>query len=400
VGDLKGKRVLLLQGPNGPFFRRLYDELRSRGAEVEKVCLSAAEQLYFLGRETLKYRGTWEEWPAFLRDLAAERRFDVCFLFGDCRPYHAVAIPILKELGVKVLVFEDGYLRPHYITVEQGGVNSRSPLRHNAPRLDEEPRLLPPPEPVSNAFGWSVLHTIINSLAVTLGRPLYPHYVHHRDVNTLRQALLWGRSGLRFAYFKLVERSAMERIQREWAGRYFLVGLQVFNDSQIQRSRFRDVGDFVTEIVRSFARHAPADTFLVFKHHPADRAYRNYASLIRRQSVIHGVEGRVRYIHDQHLPTLLKGARGTVVINSTVGWSSLHHGTPVHTSEETVYGYFGLTAPGSLDEFWQEQPKVDTARVARAEAWLRLHNQANGSVWTRLNSAGPSGVIWPPEFEI
>lgn len=398
--DVRGKRVLLLQGPNGPFFRRLYDELRSEGALVDKVCLNAAECLYLLGRPRLTYRGTAEDWPAFIRSLAQKNHYDVCFLFGDCRPHHAAVIPILKELGVEVLVFEDGYLRPDFITIERGGVNGRSPLKSVAPDLSEnvaEPRS---PDPVTNAFSWSVLHTIVNSLGVTLGRPFFPHYMHHRDVNTARQALLWARSGIRYARFRRSERPLLEKIRGEWSGKYFLVGLQVHSDFQIQRSRFSDVGDFITQVIRSFAMHAPKDTFVVFKHHPADRAYRNYSALIGELSKIHHVERRTLYVHDLHLPTLLKGARGTVVINSTVGWSSLHHGTPVHASEETVYGYFGLAAPGTLDEFWVKQPEVDHERVRRAENWLRLHNQANGSVWTRLSNAGPSGIIWPEEFRL
>ncbi len=398
--DAAGKRVLLLQGPNGPFFRRLFDELRSHGASVDKVCLNAAECFYFLGRCRITYRGTTEGWPEFLRELAIRKNYDLCFLFGDCRPHHAVAIPLLKELGVEVFVFEDGYLRPDYITIERGGVNARSPLSSSAPDLSEDLPVPQPPEPVSGAFSWSVLHTIMNSLGVTLGRPFFPHYRHHRDVNTARQALLWARSGIRYARFKRSERPLLSKAQGEWDGKYFLVGLQVFNDFQIQKSRFADVGDFIVEVMRSFAEHAPPETKLIFKHHPADRAYRDYASLIEQLTEAHGLEGRTLYLHDQHLPTLLKHARGTVVINSTVGWSSLHHGTPVFACEETVYGYFGLSAPGTLDEFWNHQEPVDRKRVARAESWLRLHNQANGSVWARLPSAGLSGVIWPESFRL
>lgn len=398
--DAKGKRVLLLQGPNGPFFRRLYDELLQAGAEVTKVNLNAAEELYFFGRPKTHYRGVAEQWPSFLRDIILRKQINVCFLFGDCRPYHAAAIPILKQLGVSVFVFEDGYLRPHYLTVERGGVNARSALRVWQPDLTSDLPVPPPPVPVPHALGWSILHTIVNSLGVTLGKPFFPHYVHHRDVNTARQALLWARSGLRFAYYKQTERRHMSTIERAWDGKYFLVALQVFNDFQIQRSRFDDVRDFIQEVIESFARSGPADARLIFKHHPADRAYRNYAPLLKQLSEKYNLKGRVLYVHDLHLPTLFKHARGTVMINSTVGWSSLHHRTPVFACEETVYGYFGLTARGTLDEFWNHQEEVNKTRVERVMTWLRLHSQANGSVWNRVRGSGPSGVIWPPEFRL
>lgn len=396
----KGKRVLLLSGPNGPFFRRLYDELKQGGAIVDKVTVSAAEALYFVGRPTIAFRGALLDWPAFLEELVRRNSYEVCFLFGDCRPYHASARPILNKNGVRVFVFEDGYLRPDYITVEVEGVNGRSTIKTTRPNLEALPQALEEPTPVQGAFGWSVLHTIVNSLAVTLGAPLYPKYRHHRDVNTIRQAYLWARSGIRYAYFRMRERRALQLFQGPLSGKYFLAGLQVHNDYQVKSSRFSDVSDFIREVMASFSAHAPRDASLVFKHHPADRAYRDYGRMIQALSTEYGLGERVLYVHDCHLPTLLKHARGTVVINSTIGWSSLHHRTPVMALDETVYGFFGLSAEGSLDDFWKEQAPVDVAAVHAATTWLRLNNQANGSVWTKIPGGGPSGVIWPENFTL
>lgn len=395
--EAKGKRILLLQGPNGPFFRRLYDELTAAGAHVDKVNLNAAECLYFVGRPAIVFRGKTAEWPGFLGDLVSERSYDACFLFGDCRPHHAAVRTVLERAGVRVFVFEDGYLRPDYLTIEPVGVNSRSTLRDTTPTLDKT-QAPPQPEPVPHAFGWSVLHTIVNSLGVTLGAPLFPHYRHHRDVNTVRQAFFWARSGLRYSYHRLREKDVERVVRRELHEKYFLVGLQVHNDYQVQNSAYEDVEDFIAEVLESFARSAPEHVSLVVKHHPADRAYRDYSKLIRKLERSHGIDGRVIYVHDVHLPTLLKHALGTVVINSTIGWSSLHHRTPVFAMGETIYGYFGLDAAGTLDEFWKAQPQVATDRVDAAIAWLRRNNQANGSVWTRLPNAGPAGIHWPPDF--
>jgi capsule polysaccharide modification protein KpsS len=257
---------------------------------------------------------------------------------------------------------------------------------------------VPPPLPVSHPFGWSVLHTIFNSLGVTLGARYYPNYRHHRDVNTARQAMLWARSGLRKAYYGLTEKHLLPRFEGDLSRKYFLVGLQVYNDYQVKNSRFSDVADFIEEVVRSFAKHAPPDLSLVLKHHPADRAYRDYGDLLKRLAEELGLFDRVYYVHDLHLPTLMKNALGTVVINSTIGWSSLHHQTPVLALDEAIYGFMGLNASCSLDEFWRAPPTVDPDAVATATAWLRRHNQANGSVWTRLPSAGRSGILWPEEF--
>lgn len=91
---------------------------------------------------------------------------------------------------------------------------------------------------------------------------------------------------------------------------------------------------------------------------------------------------RIHYVHDQHLPTLLRAARGTVVINSTVGLSSLFHGTPVKTMGRAIYDLPRLTFAGSLDTFWQgpPQPCRETARHFRQ--YLIRTTQVNGSFYS------------------
>jgi capsule polysaccharide modification protein KpsS len=234
---------------------------------------------------------------------------------------------------------------------------------------------------------------------VTFGQVFFPRYRHHRDVQTGRQALLWGRSFLRKAIYHFREQSTFEEIKGPLWGKYFLIGLQVYNDSQVKLSRFTDVRDFIDEVLVSFSSAAPSDAYLVFKHHPADRAYRDYAEFILERASALKIGDRVRYVHDLHLPTLLEGARGTVVINSTIGWSSLHHKTPVYALDEATYGYVGLAAAGKLDDFWGDPPAVAPHLTRAMQHHLRATTQANGSVWVRLPGARATGFRWPPAFE-
>lgn len=399
--DFRGKRVLLLQGPNGPFFRRLAQELYMVGAFPQKIHFNAADAFYFWGLEGISYRGSFEDWPAFLDRTLHTTSVDCAFLFGDERPYHRAARPLLEKHGVEVFVFEEGYLRPHHVTIERAGVNRRSPLRRDgAQRLDTY-RAAPQPQlgpalAVHHDFAWSVLHTIVNSLFVTLGALIYPHYRHHRDVNTARQALLWARSGLRKFYYSWAERPQKRELARKNGPPYFLFALQVFNDSQIRTSKFKTMDQAILDVVASFASFAPSTTRLVLKHHPADRAYRDYSALVKELALRHGLGSRLLYVHDLHLPSLLQGALGTVVVNSTVGLSSLTHGTPVFALDESIYGYLGLTSTGSLEEFWQRPSHVDRERVQAARHFLEYENQANGSIWAALPGRGPTGLRWPP----
>jgi capsule polysaccharide modification protein KpsS len=131
----------------------------------------------------------------------------------------------------------------------------------------------------------------------------------------------------------------------------------------------------------SFAMEAPAHRHLVFKHHPLDRGFRNHGSLIRALARQLGVAERVHYVHDLHLPTLLRHALGTVVINSTVGFSSLLHGTPVKTHGKAVYNLPGLVHQGPLASFWHDPEPIDQRLHKNFRRYLIAHTQINGSFY-------------------
>jgi capsule polysaccharide modification protein KpsS len=188
----------------------------------------------------------------------------------------------------------------------------------------------------------------------------------------------------------------MRRLQHELSGKFFLVALQVHDDFQIKNSRFDDVPDFIREVVRSFALRAPPSLTLVFKHHPLDRGYTDYAPLLRALARTHDLGDRLIYVHDLHLPTVLRNARGCIVLNSTVGLSALFHGTAVKVLDDAVYDIPGLTVDVPLDELWTRDLEVDAAAFRRVRAFMMRENQANGSFYRRLPGAGPSGIVWPP----
>jgi len=277
------------------------------------------------------------------------------------------------------------------LTLEPGGVNGNSSL----PRDPEfyrrlEPVELPEPRPVGRTFWWSALWAALHALACTLFGWRYPHYRHHRDVNAFRQAALWARAGLRKLRRRWRDRAVTRALEGELAGRYFFVPLQVQGDHQLVHAPFHSIAEFIEALVTSFARHAPRDALLVLKHHPMDRAYTDYTELVRRLCRQHAVEDRVWYVDAVHLPTCLKHARGTVVMNSTVGLSSLYHQTPTKCLGTAVYDIPGLTHQGPLDRFWTAPGAVDEELRTRFVWWVRTRTQLNGTVWTGLLDADPA----------
>lgn len=397
MGAFKGKHVLLLQGPVGPFFWRVSKDLTQAGARVFKVNFNGGDWLFYPSG-AINFHGHSDEWPAYLESILDEQDIDVVMLFGDCRAIHRAAHEIAHRRNLKIGVFEEGYVRPDYVTLELYGVNNHSLL----PRLPEfylnEPKyLIEQPIQVKNAYWYGALWAILYYLISGLLKPIFSHYQHHRPLTWL-EALPWLRSFWRKGYYKIKEHGMLARLTGLLKGSYYLVPLQVNNDAQVlTHSEFSSIAIFIERVMLSFAQHASVKVTLVIKHHPMDRGYNDYSKLITELAIKFGVQGRCIYIHDQNLPKLLQNSRGVVVINSTVGLSALHHGTPLKACGHAIYDMAGLTSQDSLDIFWTSSQfcKPNRLLLQCFQGYLLKHTQLNGSFYKRLPSTVYStGFNW------
>lgn len=396
--------ALFLQGPTGPFFAWMMEELRSQGIHCTKILMNRADEHWFRGEDLVPFRGTRDEWPAFVERLVDERSIDAVFLFGDLRPIHVALVPMLRAKGVRIWVFEEGYLRPDYVTVEEHGVNGNSRLPRDAEFYRRAFRELPAPGPVESVgptfrdMGW---FSTVSALLVTHGNQGYPHYEHHRNFNAWDQTAWWVRGWFRKHWFRFTERHELAQYTGPLARRYWFLPLQVHCDFQVVHSPFASIPEFAETAIREFAALADPSHHLVVKHHPMDRAYCDYSELMAELATKYGLGERLHYVHDVDLPTILDHALGTITMNSTVGIQSLDHGTPVKVLGNAVYDIPGMTFQGSLGEFLRDPGTIDAEVLEGFRRHLRFHNQGNGSIWKRLPSRTTgSGVIWPPAMRV
>ncbi|NNK16086.1 MAG: capsule biosynthesis protein CapA, partial [Sulfitobacter sp.] len=120
---------LFLQGPHGPFFNQLGKMLRLAGAEVWRVGFNAGDRAFWFHPQTyIPYRGTTADWPETFQSLIEEKGVTDIVLYGDTRPIHAQALEEAKARGITVHVFEEGYMRPYWVSYERGGSNGNSRL--------------------------------------------------------------------------------------------------------------------------------------------------------------------------------------------------------------------------------------------------------------------------------
>ncbi len=392
------ENVLLLQGPMGPFFQLFAKELKESGNEVYKINFNGGDDWFYDDKNTTRFTGKLNQWDDFFNKQLNHLNIDKVYLFGDCRIYHAHARKIAINKGLRVFVFEEGYIRPHCITLEEAGVNGHS-------TLPKKPSLYPythPKDqdaltPLQNTFGATSRYAITYYIAARLMAWKYTHYQHHRPLSILSEGYKWILAAQRKLSASMNDPETIEPLIENQSQPYFFCPLQLSTDMQIkEHSRFRDMDELIQDVIHSFANYAAKNAKLVFKHHPLDRGYKNYSRVIHVLSKLHGIQDRVIYIHDCNLPKLLKNARGTITINSTVGLSSLYHGTPVIALGKAVYNMEGLTYQGDLDRFWLNPGDIDLDLYHRFRTYLLEHNQANGSFYRKLNSATTAtGILWP-----
>lgn len=122
------RRFLFLQGPHGPFFAQLGQMLTRTGASVWRVGFNRGDRAFWPQAGFIPYRGHHDDWPAQCADLMTTHQITDLVLYGDTRPIHALAIKAARAAHITVHVFEEGYLRPFWITYERGGSNGNSQL--------------------------------------------------------------------------------------------------------------------------------------------------------------------------------------------------------------------------------------------------------------------------------
>ncbi len=392
----KLKRPLLLQGPIGGFFRHLMREYKSAGATPFKINFNGGDEYYMRGfsENVFSYKEPMINFGEYVKEFIQRNRIDGIILFGDCRPLHKVAIEVARANNVAVFVFEEGYIRPNFITLEVDGVNANSPLMG---KIEEELKDFK----VSKAYNDEEFqHTkdlqvkhfhdmkdmVIRAMNywfyMEIGKVNFKYYEHHKDGDFFRSMFYWAKSYFKKKFYKTKESWIEDYVQRDLDKKYFLVALQVYNDSQIKdHSKFRNNKRFIYNVMRSFAKNSNGTDFLIIKQHPLDVPYHNYSKFIKHLMGSFKLENRVLYVHDLHLPTLIKHSKGLITINSTTGLSSLYHKIPTITMGRALYNIKGLCFQYGIDKFWKSKLSVNYNTFKKFRNLLITKTQIVGSFY-------------------
>ncbi len=359
---LKPSRYLFLQGQIGRFFSVLGLALAHRGHAVHRIHFNGGDARFWALPGGVAFDGDEDGWQDFLSQRLHAWGITDLVLFGDCRPLHQAAIRMARVLGIAVHVFEEGYLRPDFITLESGGVNGHSSLPRETSDYLEAATALPAwstPAPVPASFARRAGEDVLYNLATAAGSWRFPHYRSHKPWHPFTEYAV----GLRRFPVKLLTRGRTERRARaveQGALPYFLFPLQVDTDSQIRfHAPAGGMAGAIAQVLRSFAAHAPADALLAITEHPLDYGPVDTLSTVRRLAADAGVLPRVVFLRGGSPAALVKAARGLVTVNSTIGITALAGGVPVFALGAAIYGLSGLIHPGRIEGFWQAPQPPD-----------------------------------------
>lgn len=376
---------LFLQGLASPFFSDLGRALKARGHSVRRINFCPGDWLFWR-LPSDNYRGTRDGWQSYLDAYVERHGITDIILFGDCRPFHMAGRQVAEERGLRVHVFEEGYIRPNWITCELGGVNGHSSLPKTAEAVRDLARRLPQPGRAMPSTGdmarrsvWDVAYNVAN-----IGFPyLYPHFRSHRPTHIAAEYAGWIKKFSRRGRTKR-EAQRCNEIYNAVGADYFLLPLQLDSDYQIRvHSPFLGVEGFMDRVIKSFAETSSAPTRLLVKLHPLDSGLINWRKFARASARRHGVSERLDFIDGGDLPSLIAGARGVVIVNSTVGMLSLELGCPTLATGTAIYNMPGLTHQGGLDTFWTDPTAPDMGLMADFRRVVLHRTQVNGGFFAR-----------------
>lgn len=347
------RTFLFLQGPPGKFFSRVASMLRSTGNVVHRINFHGGDALDWRHGSAFYWRGKAGRWPAWLTEQFLKLAITDIVLFGDCRPLHRAAIALAHRHNVRVHVFEEGYLRPDWVTLERDGVNGHSLLPRDPAWYRERANGLPAHEdgtPIPGSFNERAMAAFAYYFAAWITSPFYPHYANHRPYHPAFELAGWTE--------KLIRRRARMRDTARQLARisekeYFLFPLQLDSDFQLRvHSPFGGIGSPLTLVLQSFARHAPKDCLLAIKAHPLDNGVINWRAYADQEVHRLGLADRVAWFDGGDIADLSRNARGMVTVNSTSGTLALADGVPVCVLGTAIYDIAGITDQQELDSFW------------------------------------------------
>lgn len=173
--------------------------LEIAGCRCWRVGFNAADKVFWRpSSKFISFKEPYCEWPATFRKIVTDKSITDLVLYGDTREIHQRAISEARKLNIEVHVFEEGYLRPYWVTYERGGSNENSrlmqmPLKQMQSDLTDYD--LEAPMPPSH-WGDTRQHVFYGALYhwfIMFANRAFPHFKPHRAILHGHRPLIFGQ---------------------------------------------------------------------------------------------------------------------------------------------------------------------------------------------------------------
>ena len=387
-GSGRGRRFLFLQGPHGPFFHQMARMLRAAGARTWRVGFNAGDAVFWPEKASyIPFLDAPDRWPDALAALLTDHHITDIVLYGDTRPIHAQAVRAARARGLTVHVFEEGYLRPYWVTYERGGANGHSRLMDmSVPEMQAALAQVDMDLPDAPArWGDMREHIFYGALyhwVVLTRNGTYARFRPHRDLTVRQEFRLYLKRLMLMPLHKAERMIATKRIKLGGFP-YHLVLLQLEHDASFRmHGPFATMGDFVRLCVEDFARGAPPHHHLVIKAHPLEDGRTPIRPLMEAAARAHGVAGRVHYVNGGKLAGLLNHARSAITVNSTAAQQVLWRGLPLKVFGRAVYDKPEFVSSQSLATFFAHPTRPDSRAYRDFRHFLLETSQVPGGFYS------------------
>lgn len=384
---MSSKHFLLLQGVATPFFSELGKAIKNNGHQVTKINFCGGDRLFCHGVASVNYTGKLDELAAWIEAFVLENKISDAVLFGDSRPIHQALLPSLRLAKINIYVFEEGYFRPHWVTLEKDGVNGYSPhMNTPASKWQSQSTHTPPladPIKMGNNFKYRAFYDFIYRLANGVMFYKYREYQNHRPLNGVLEYLGWAkRFSINTLWRKRQDQLNLDQFMEQGLP-FYLLPLQLESDAQIHtHSPFVKIADVIRHVIESFAQDAPTDSILVIKNHPLSTGIPNHHKTIQTTAARCSVAHRILYIETGDLAPLLKRTRGTVLVNSTTATQAMFQHSPVIALGKALFNLEGLTHQGGLESFWTKSTPPNSKLLDAYRHVLMHETQINGDFYS------------------
>ena len=381
----KKRNFIFLQSPIGPFFSLLAKELKSLGHNVSKINFWGGDIVFY--PDGIPYKDTIENWGKFFTNHCIKNKITDIVLFGDRRPYHERAIESIAQINsdTNIWVFEEGYFRPHWVTLDKYGANNRSSIDLSNIEYNSDNILTHTQNPIPiNPWLKEAIPSILQYYFFGLISKFtgFNNFKYHRLKHPLFEMsnwiIKWGASALKLKDDELLILQARPKLTN-----HFVLALQLETDSQIRMySPFKTMKEIMETSMISFKNHAPPNTNLIVKSHPFDEKWKQREAEFKKIAKELDIENRVAFIDNCNVSTFLDNSLGLITANSTLSLFALENNIPVIALGQAFWNVEEITNKKELSAFWSNPEKPNPILFINMKNKI-METQINGNFYSK-----------------